>query len=62
MAPPIKTVFEKEETLRDKFAGKALSAILSSETTTYAEKNKDFFCEAAYAWADAMMKARDNKN
>jgi len=50
-------------TLRDYFAAKAMQAHLSMpETHTAISTNKTTFqdvCGACYAWADAMLKARE---
>jgi hypothetical protein len=50
-------------TLRDYFAAKAMQAHLSMpETHTAISTNKTTFqnvCDGCYAWADAMMKARE---
>ena len=50
-------------TLRDYFAAKAMQAHLSMpETHTAISTNKTTFqnvCSGCYAWADAMLKARE---
>jgi hypothetical protein len=50
-------------TLRDYFAAKAMQAHLSMpETHTAISTNKTTFqnvCDGCYAWADAMLKARE---
>ena len=46
-------------TLRDYFAAKAIQGILASFTSTMPEI--DATAKAAYKYADAMLKARENK-
>jgi hypothetical protein len=50
-------------TLRDYFAAKALQAYVQQkevmEALAIETANVERICAASYAWADAMMKARD---
>lgn len=45
-------------TLRDYFAAKALQIIVENNTSGIPENFHQHYSEAAYAFADAMMKAR----
>ena len=60
--PQIKTVFEKEETLRDKFAMHTLNSLLSKITMNNTSFIDEDFAIEVYRIADIFMKVRDNKN
>jgi len=48
-----------EMTLLDHFAGQAMAAIIASEPDSWLSKHLDVRAQAAYAIADAMLKARE---
>lgn len=45
-------------TIRDYFAAKALQMIVANDTSGRPENFQDHYAEQAYAFADAMLKAR----
>jgi len=53
------TIIAKGMTLRDYFAGKMLQGVMGTVFIKGDKPPSDEIVESCYAWADAMMKARE---